>query len=84
MALSLDTEFKGIPVKSAYVTVEFPSIGRTKDSIEFGLWFRSSPGAESFRTESLSASYDIGGPDPFKQAYEHLKTLTEFENSTDC
>lgn len=84
MALSLDTDFKGIKIKSAYVTVELPTISLAKDSIEFGVWFSSSPGADSFRTESLSASYDILGPDPFKQAYEHLKTLTEFKNATDC
>lgn len=84
MALSIDTDFKGLPVKSAYVTVEFPSIGRAKDSIDFGVWFSSSPGAESFRTETLSCPYDIAGADPFKQAYEHLKTLPEFADATDC
>lgn len=84
MALTLDTDFKGIKVKSAYVTVEFPSIQYAKDSVEFGVWFCASKGQEIFRSESFSAPYDIDGPDPFKQAYEHLKTLPEFEIAEDC
>ena len=29
-------------------------------------------------------SYDISGDNPIKQAYEHLKTLPEFSDATDC
>jgi hypothetical protein len=28
--------------------------------------------------------YDIEGDNPIKQAYEHLKTLPEFEGAIDC
>jgi hypothetical protein len=44
----------------------------TDDSIQFN------------KSYSFSASTDDGAPNYIKQAYEHLKTLPEFENSEDC
>lgn len=37
-----------------------------------------------FAEEVLTAPYDIAGHNPIKQAYEHLKTLPEFEGAVDC
>ena len=35
----------------------------------------------SYKDES---SYSIDGKNPIAQAYEHLKTLPEFQNAKDC
>ena len=32
----------------------------------------------------IEFGYDISGDNPIKQAYEHLKTLPEFSDATDC
>ena len=37
-----------------------------------------------FNHENYSCAYDITGENPIKQAYEYLKTLSEFANATDC
>ena len=37
-----------------------------------------------FGDEQHECAYDITGDNPIKQAYKHLKTLTEFAGSTDC
>ena len=37
-----------------------------------------------FLEKMLEAPYDIEGVNPIKQAYEHLKTLPEFEGAVDC
>jgi hypothetical protein len=84
MALLIDTAHKGIPVQQAYVTVELPTITPDKVGVSFSIWFRSAPGQEPFRSVSCDGPYSLEGSDPFSQAYEHLKTLPEFEGCTDC
>lgn len=84
MAILIDTEYKGIPVTQAYVTVEMPTVALDKASISFGVWFRSGPGQERFHAETYDAPYAIDSGDPFAQAYGHIKMLPEFEGGTDC
>ncbi|PBJ02120.1 hypothetical protein BSF40_52190 [Pseudomonas sp. ACN5] len=84
MALSVCTSFKGIFVKDAYVTVAVPSISTDKQHILFSAWYRPAQVGEVFRTESFETVYDLNGENPFVQAYEHLKTLPEFEGCLDC
>lgn len=84
MALHIDTTHKGIPVSQAYVTVELPTVALDKASISFGVWFRSSREHVHFHADTYQAPYSLESGDPFEQAYEHLKTLPEFEGCTDC
>lgn len=85
MALKVDTHYKGIDIKGAYVTVELPTVGRHKETVEFGVWYRadvSSP--EPFHTATHVGPYTLDGGDPFEQAYAYLKTLPDFALATDC
>lgn len=85
MALTLDTLFRGILVESAYVTVELPTVNRTKDVLSFGVWYRATPDAvEQFDAKTMEAPYTLTGGDPFEQAYLYIRTLPEFATATDC
>lgn len=82
MALSVDTEHMSVPVNGAYVTVITPSVDKT--SMLIGVYFRANPNDAPFKALSYTVPYSLEGENPFKQAYEHLKTLPEFEGSMDC
>lgn len=85
MALTVDLSFKGISVFGAYAVVMLPQISADKESIGFGVWFRSSESeSEHFHAVTYNAPYSLSGGDPFEQAYCHLKTLPEFADATDC
>lgn len=55
-----------------------------KDQIQF--YVRSHIDAEKpfFAEKVISAPYDLNGENPIKQAYNYLKTLPDFSDSTDC
>ena len=84
MALTLPMDYKGISVPSARVSVVMPAIALDKSSMSFGVWYRSSPESEVFNAATYSAPYSIEGETPFRQAYEHLKSLPEFAGAIDC
>lgn len=84
MALTQNIEFKGIPVSNAYVRVLQTTLGMDKVSMIFSTQTSSRAGIEPLSNEVYSAPYDLEGANPFNQAYEYLKTLPEFEGSTDC
>lgn len=84
MALALAMEFKGIPVAQAYVKVVMPSIMLGNQTMEFGVHYMASPESPMFSGISVQCPYDIEGDNPVKQAYNHLKTLPEFQGCTDC
>lgn len=46
--------------------------------------YSDSSKASAVEARFLEFGYDIGGKNPIKQAYEHLKTLPEFSNAIDC
>lgn len=83
MAFTIDTSFKGIQIPAAYASVMMLSISLDKTKIQFGLWFYVSPDGEQFNAETYTADYDINGLNPFKQAYNYLKALPQFENAID-
>jgi hypothetical protein len=84
MALKQNTvTTHGISVNSAYCRVESISLsGKTA----LGFYVRKYVEKEKpfFEEKYHSCKYDMHGQNPFKQAYEHLKTLDEFEGATDC
>lgn len=85
MALQKVVLFRGVEV-DAYIRVVLPTINLTKTSINFGLWFfADSTQLEPFDSVSFDgAPYDIDGPNPIAQAYEHVKVLPEFSAAVDC
>ena len=82
MALVKNIELEnGIKVDEAYIRVESPSI--TKGKIIFTARKYVSTDKPFFAEEVIECKYDIEGNNPFKQAYEHLKTLDEFKDAKD-
>jgi hypothetical protein len=73
----------GIEITNAYFRVgEIRLIGKSR--IEFNVYVHADP-SKPFVSESIEdASYDLNGGNPIQQAYEHLKTLPEFEGAVDC
>lgn len=82
MAISKIVNFRGIVVSNAYIRVW--RVDCEKSSMTFGVGFHDDKNAEMFDSATVSAPYDISGPNPISQAYAHLKTLPEFEGSVDC
>lgn len=84
MALKVDFDFRGLPVVGAYAEVVHMGFSATKDEHYFTLIYRASKGDAEFHAHGYAAPYDLGGVNPFDQAYEYLKTLPEFEGCIDC
>lgn len=85
MALSIDRATPwGLDVQNAYCRVEKPTLV-DKDSISFNLRCYAQPaGVPHFSDEVFSCEYNLNGDNPIKQAYEYLKSLSEFSAATDC
>lgn len=87
MALKKSITFRGIPVPDAYIKVYCPQITPTKDQIGFGVHTYAAadlPLSDVLDAVTMSAPYDLDGPNPLAQAYEHLKTLPEFAGAVDA
>jgi len=84
MALQLTKTTKsGIEVKSAYIRVDHLSLNG-KENITFKVNSYKNKELPAFEENFYGCPYDINGENPIKQAYEHLKTLPEFSDATDC
>jgi hypothetical protein len=55
-----------------------------KDQISFHVRSYLTPNKPFFQEKIITAPYDLNGGNPIAQAYEHLKTLPEFEGAVDC
>ena len=79
---SVETNF-GLTVKDSYVRVEgMRIIG--KDRLQFQVRYFVDNTHPHFQDVEYSCMYEIDGQNPFKQAYEYLKTMPEFAGATDC
>ena len=84
MALSKTiTTVHGFEAVDAYHRVESVSLVG-KDQISFHVRSYAAPDTPFFQEDVLSAPYELSGGNPLSQAYEHLKTLPEFEGAVDC
>ena len=83
MALSLDVDFKGLPVKNCYISIVGGNFSLSKESAVFTVAFRAAEGSEPFKYSNFECLYDLDGENPFAQAYEYLKGLQEFSGSID-
>jgi len=73
----------GIEVQDAYHRVEGLSI-IGKDQIHFRVRSSVDGVLPHFSDVEYQCAYELDGQNPIKQAYKHLKTLSEFTNSMDC
>jgi hypothetical protein len=73
----------GIEAHNAYHRVESLSL-ETKYKIQFRVRSSVDGVLPHFADLALECEYRIDGDNPIKQAYEHLKTLPEFADATDC
>jgi hypothetical protein len=73
----------GFQAVNAYHRVEAVSlIG--KEQISFHVRSYTATDKPFFVEEVMTAPYQLDGDNPIKQAYAHLKTLSEFSGATDC
>jgi hypothetical protein len=84
MALSktIDSVY-GFQAVNAYHRVENLSL-TSKEQIRFHVRSYLTIDKPFFAEQVLNAPYELDKTNPIKQAYEHLKTLPEFEGATDC
>lgn len=84
MALSktIDT-VHGFQALNAYHRIEAVSLVN-KEQLSFHLRSYTATDKPFFVEQVMSAPYQLDGQNPIKQAYEHLKTLSEFSDATDC
>jgi len=73
----------GFEAVNAYHRVEGLSF-ENKTIISFHVRSYTATDKPFFAESVLSCDYEISGANPFAQAYEHLKTLPEFEDAEDC
>jgi hypothetical protein len=84
MALKKAVLFKGISIADAYIRVANPTIHAGNAFMSFGIHYSATSEDSPFDVASGECSYDLYGENPIAQAYEHLKTLSEFEGCIDC
>lgn len=84
MAISINTKYRGISVRDSYVSIVLYSIALGKEDMAFSVAYRSFANEDPFNAQSYTAPYSLEGGNPYRQAYEYLKTLPEFEGCIDC
>ena len=83
MALQKTTETQfGVQVTDAYIRVDAVQIEQKNASAI--VRFYKDQFSTHFRQIEIGFLYNLTGDNPIKQAYEHLKTLPEFSDATDC
>lgn len=73
----------GFEAVDAYHRVEAVSIV-SKESVNFYLRSYKEVGKPFFAEQLLSANYSLTGENPIKQAYLHVKSLSQFADAVDC
>lgn len=85
MALTKDiVTVHGISVNSAYLRIESVYLS-SKTEMQYAIYaYTDSSHVHSFWFQQITFEYNLLGENPFKQAYLHAKTLSEFLGATDC
>ncbi|MEY4418019.1 MAG: hypothetical protein RIQ88_457 [Actinomycetota bacterium] len=78
----VDNFQQAIDFDSVYIKVS--TVTGTKNSITAVIEIKDNKDGIVLDSSNVRFSLDLDGPNPIKQAYEHLKTLPEFANATDC
>lgn len=81
MALQKTTTFNGINVPNAYIRVwRFEG---NKSTLSVGVEYCATATDVRFNSVTYQVPFVLTGDNPIRQAYEHLKTLPDFEGATD-
>jgi hypothetical protein len=74
----------GFTATGAYHRVEGVSL-QAKDIIVFKVRsYKNDSGVPHFSDVEHTCAYDLSGSNPIAQAYEYLKTLSDFADAEDC
>lgn len=82
MAIQLKYIRSGVSIDNCYVRVNAVSGNKTR--ISANVTMHSDASQPHFFAQDFSFVPDMNGGNFIAQAYEHLKTLPEFEGSVDC
>jgi hypothetical protein len=84
MALLKTTEtVHGFQASNAYHRVEAVSL-ISKEQIRFHVRSYMAVDKPFFAEQIFTSAYELNAENPIKQAYNHLKTLPEFDGAVDC
>lgn len=86
MAIKINFNWQGIQLNEVYVRVIRVMVEPNEMFIYLGYFGpENDKGLRGLLTfKDVNVLYDLAGFNPIKQAYEHLKTLPEFEGAVDC
>ncbi|WP_447313242.1 hypothetical protein [Klebsiella pneumoniae] len=81
--LKMTFNFNGVTVTDGVLNVIMPSISTDETTLSFGLAYRASESDPLLNSETYSCPYDITAGDPFTQAYNYIKSLSQFSEAVD-
>jgi hypothetical protein len=85
MAFLIDVALPtGLSAPQSYVRVSSVSLTGKTQAAAYASYFAAPNSAAAYQVTEHEFLYELEGPNPIKQAYEHLKTLPEFADATDC
>ncbi|MEQ5022650.1 hypothetical protein, partial [Klebsiella pneumoniae] len=74
----------GVTVTDGVLNVIMPSISTDQTTLSFGLAYRVSESDPLLNSETYSCPYDLTGADPFAQAYNYIKSLSQFNDAVEA
>lgn len=85
MALSTDVVLaSGLVAPSSYIRVTSVFAVSKSQASASVCFFAAADNPIAYQTLERTFAFELDGPNLFQQAYEHLKTLPEFADATDC
>lgn len=85
MALALNTSYWGVQSVPAYISIMHGHLSVNQTELTFKVTYKvGSKEGPTLKSSGYAAPYTLSGDNPFVQAYNYLKTLPEFDGSTDC
>ncbi|HCQ7309363.1 hypothetical protein ACX803_18495 [Klebsiella pneumoniae] len=82
--LKMTFNFNGVTVTDGVLNVIEPSISTDQTTLNFGLAYRVSESDPLLNSETYSCPYDLTGADPFAQAYNYIKSLSQFNDAVEA
>ena len=81
MAISKTIEFNGVTISECYIRVAFV---KGKKKLDVGVDLCANEKSQPFSTMMISFEPAMDGQNFIQQAYDYLKTLTDFSGAVDC
>ncbi|MHA9826570.1 hypothetical protein ACYBHB_26670, partial [Klebsiella pneumoniae] len=73
-----------VTVTDGVLNVIMPSISTDQTTLSFGQAYRVSESDPLLNSETYSCPYDLTGADPFAQAYNYIKSLSQFNDAVEA